>query len=309
MISLCMTTYNGERYIEEQLQSILEQTRKPDEVIIVDDCSRDLTVYIVHEFIRTHHLENSWSLFCNMENKGYPENFYYAMSMCKGDFVFLADQDDIWEKDKIKKMSDVMTKHSEIMLLASKWGMIDSTGEKIKSAMEVQSRNSNLIDSVSVERILYKYEWPGMSMCYRMELGQKALERARKAGVAHDVALALIAAENATFFVLDKEYQYHRRHGNNTAMEESKIHKLLDKNRKLLEIENYLEMLKRIEESECLIRDDNRKLISTKYEIMKERKHNLEQGDRRNIIRQYTEHRKDIRFATAACDWLICKKQ
>ena len=71
-----MGLYNGERYLEEQLQSILQQTKMPDEVILCDDGSTDATVKIAEQFIEKNGLGGSWKLFCNESNKGYPENFY-----------------------------------------------------------------------------------------------------------------------------------------------------------------------------------------------------------------------------------------
>lgn len=100
-VSVCMGIYNGEKYIEEQLDSILRQTRRAEEVILCDDCSTDRTVEIVRLFIEKHGLGESWRLCCNKENRGYPGNFYYAMSLCAGDVVFLADQDDIWAETKL----------------------------------------------------------------------------------------------------------------------------------------------------------------------------------------------------------------
>ena len=100
MISVCMGIYNGEAYIKAQLQSILNQTLSPDEVILCDDRSTDGTREIVDQFIRENGLSGKWQLHCNPENKGYPANFYAGMALCRGEYVFLADQDDIWDKNK-----------------------------------------------------------------------------------------------------------------------------------------------------------------------------------------------------------------
>lgn len=64
-ISVCMGTYNGENYIEQQLKSLLNQTREPDEVIICDDNSDDKTAEIIRRFIDVNHLQDSWKLYCN----------------------------------------------------------------------------------------------------------------------------------------------------------------------------------------------------------------------------------------------------
>ena len=106
MISVVMATYNGERYVEKQLQSILNQSLMPDEVIIRDDGSNDSTVQIVQEFIKKHNL-SSWEIKINEENLGYRKNFANLLSLANGDYIFLSDQDDEWLGDKIEKMSTI----------------------------------------------------------------------------------------------------------------------------------------------------------------------------------------------------------
>ena len=86
MISVAMTSYNGEKYIEEQIESILNQTVKIDEIIIVDDGSIDGTIDLIKKYDVT--------LVQNEKNIGYKENFKKAMSLCHGDIIFLCDQDD-----------------------------------------------------------------------------------------------------------------------------------------------------------------------------------------------------------------------
>jgi glycosyltransferase involved in cell wall biosynthesis len=93
MISIAMAAYNGEKYIREQLDSILAQTEQNFEVVICDDVSTDLTLSILKEY------EKKDSRFCiyeNEKNLGFRENFNKAVSLCKGDFIAFSDQDDIW---------------------------------------------------------------------------------------------------------------------------------------------------------------------------------------------------------------------
>ena len=118
MISLVMATYNGEKYLYEQLDSIRCQTMPPDEVIICDDCSKDSTVNMIQKYIDKYQLKH-WNVCENEKNKGYSKNFSDALKLAKGDIIFLADQDDIWMLDKIEKMTDIMTSNESIELLAS----------------------------------------------------------------------------------------------------------------------------------------------------------------------------------------------
>ena len=132
-ISVVMCTYNGEKYIEEQLRTILKQSRKPEEVILCDDCSTDKTAEIIRSFIRTYGLENDWHLYENPENMGWKRNFMETLRRSTGDLIFLADQDDLWHLRKIERMTKVCEQHPEVSLLVCDcYPFDDVTGERKK---------------------------------------------------------------------------------------------------------------------------------------------------------------------------------
>ena len=120
MISVVMTTYNGERYILEQLESIRIQTRQPDEVIIQDDASNDDTKVLIDYFIRAHGLKN-WKVYKNVKNIGWRNNFYDAISKAHGDIIFFADQDDVWCSQKIK------TRIPSLLLRSTSFAIVKKT--------------------------------------------------------------------------------------------------------------------------------------------------------------------------------------
>lgn len=93
MISIAMATYNGERFLREQIESILAQTVTDFELVICDDCSSDSTVQILQEYEKK---DNRIHLICNEQNLGFKRNFEKAISLCRGDYIALSDQDDIW---------------------------------------------------------------------------------------------------------------------------------------------------------------------------------------------------------------------
>ncbi|HET7576763.1 MAG TPA: glycosyltransferase [Sphingomicrobium sp.] len=101
-VSIAMATYNGERFIREQLDSFAAQTRLPDELAVCDDGSTDATIEVVREFAATapFHVR----LECNSTNLGSNENFSKAVSMCSGDWIFFSDQDDRWHSEKISRV-------------------------------------------------------------------------------------------------------------------------------------------------------------------------------------------------------------
>ncbi|BAN07214.1 Glycosyltransferase-like protein [Levilactobacillus brevis KB290] len=115
MISVCMATFNGCLYIQEQLVSILQQLSEKDEVVIVDDHSNDNTVEIVQKLkdkrIRT--IENQ-------SNVGPIRSFQRAIENSRGDYIFFADQDDIWLDGKIDKVMKSFKEGADLVVHDSK---------------------------------------------------------------------------------------------------------------------------------------------------------------------------------------------
>lgn len=101
-----MTTYNGARYLQDQLDSFLSQQRLPDEVVICDDGSTDTTHKLLEEF--RQRAPFAVHLFYNDTNLGHTRNFEKAMSLCNGDVIFLSDQDDVWDNKKIDVTLDFL---------------------------------------------------------------------------------------------------------------------------------------------------------------------------------------------------------
>lgn len=114
MISVAMCTYNGEKYIREQLESIINQSMLPDEIVICDDCSKDTTLEILKDTLNSYN--GIVQLVSNKHNLGYRKNFEKAISLCHGDIIFLSDQDDVWNKDKIEIIKTEIEKDKNILL-------------------------------------------------------------------------------------------------------------------------------------------------------------------------------------------------
>jgi glycosyltransferase involved in cell wall biosynthesis len=103
-LSIALATYNGERYLGEQLESILHQTRLPEELVIFDDASTDATPAIVQEFAKAAPFPVRFQI--NAERLGSTRNFEAAIRACSGDIIFLCDQDDVWYPEKIARMEE-----------------------------------------------------------------------------------------------------------------------------------------------------------------------------------------------------------
>lgn len=101
-IGVVLCTYNGERYLRQQLDSILAQTRLPDQILILDDCSSDHTVAIVQDYAK---IDQRIRLIQNVTNLGYIRNFEKGIALCDMDYIALSDQDDIWLPEKLERMA------------------------------------------------------------------------------------------------------------------------------------------------------------------------------------------------------------
>jgi len=125
-ISVAMCTYNGEKFLETQLQSIDNQLRKPDEIIICDDRSEDRTVQIINEFSARTNIPVL--LKRNALNLGYAKNFEQAISKCSGEFIFLSDQDDIWHTNKTIEIIKIFEENMNLLVVAHDGKLIDAHG-------------------------------------------------------------------------------------------------------------------------------------------------------------------------------------
>ena len=167
-VSLVLTTYNGEKYITQQLDSIYQQTLRPDEVLIFDDRSTDRTPELVNAFIRDHGLA-AWHFTVNETNKGWRRNCMEGLGAASGDIVFLADQDDVWLPRKIERMRRAMEENSAIRLLACGYqAFYDDTLPTFEEGEYVEPVKKELYPK------LFSIPSPGCTYCTRRELIEEA---------------------------------------------------------------------------------------------------------------------------------------
>lgn len=168
-ISIVLATYNGERFIEEQLDSIRVQTVQPDELIVYDDLSKDQTVEIIRNYIERNNLAESWKVIINNRNKGYAKNFMDGAFAASGEYVFFCDQDDIWENNHVKDMVDCLEANPTIHLLCSNLEPFyyeEDTRKWSESYLSTQ-KNDNSIELVSLTAQNFHLRRSGCTMCMR----------------------------------------------------------------------------------------------------------------------------------------------
>lgn len=123
-ISIAMATYNGEKYLGAQLQSFLDQTRHPNELVVTDDCSTDSTMSILTEFANAAPFPVKVSQ--NQQNLGYAGNFNAALTQTTGDLVFLSDQDDVWFPHKLESIEQQALSNPEKLIVLNDARLTDA---------------------------------------------------------------------------------------------------------------------------------------------------------------------------------------
>ncbi|KIC64539.1 glycosyltransferase family 2 protein [Chryseobacterium taiwanense] len=128
-ISVALCTYNGEKYIKEQLDSILNQTTKVDEIVICDDKSTDTTMDILRLYENKY--PDIFRVYTNEETLKSVKNFEKAISLCTGEITFLSDQDDFWYPEKVSVMINHFLEQPEMMAFCSNGFLMNENSEII----------------------------------------------------------------------------------------------------------------------------------------------------------------------------------
>lgn len=213
-ISIALCTYNGQKYIAEQLQSLINQTRLPDELIVVDDGSSDQTVQLVKSF--SNHAPLSVTLIENEEPLGASQNFSKALGHCTGDLIFPCDQDDLWQKDKIAVLEKIFQQNPDCLLAFSDLQMIKQDGSIIQqrtlwSDLAFTQKDKQHINSQKAFRHLIRRNMiSGNAMAFRSELLSKALPIPSM--YMHDEWIALIASMIGSLCSTDQLLVHYRLH-------------------------------------------------------------------------------------------------
>lgn len=173
LLSIALCTYNGARYIQQQLQSIALQTRKPDELVVRDDRSTDQTVEIVEQFARTAPFPVRWEI--NPANMGSTRNFEGAIRCCRGDLIFLCDQDDLWEPRKLQQMENAFQASPEAACVFSDAQVVDQRlqplGYRLWETVRLSPRRQRyMTKGESVNVLLRQNVVTGATMAFRGNL-------------------------------------------------------------------------------------------------------------------------------------------
>lgn len=220
-VSVCLATYNGAKYLKEQLDSILSQLNENDEVVVVDDCSSDGTVDLVNSY-GDHRIR----LYLNKENRGVNDSFEKAISMSKGEYIFLSDQDDVWPVGRLVIMKTTL-KISGALLLSSNFTSIDSDGRSFEDYSNlVKSSDSKKYLSNIWDIYLGKLNYFGCTMAFTKALKDIILPFPSYLE-SHDLWIAIAANLAHSNFHLDDITLLHRVHGNNVSIVKRSLYRKL----------------------------------------------------------------------------------
>ncbi len=129
MVSVAMCTYNGAKYLAEQLESIARQSHPVDELVVCDDRSTDGTIAVLKKFAADAPFPVN--IHINEENLGSTRNFDKCLGLCQGEILVLCDQDDVWAQDKVQRQVDYLAAHPGHEAVFSNAYLIDDQGQRL----------------------------------------------------------------------------------------------------------------------------------------------------------------------------------
>lgn len=219
-ISVALAYYNGGRYIEEQLDSILKQLKEKDELVISVDKAEDGSRGLLEKRAE----EESRIRLVDGPGKGVVKNFEYAISQCEGDVIFLSDQDDIWVEGKVKKMLKAM-KEQRAMAVLHDASLVDEKGELLDEPTLFALRKCG----PGIVKNLIKNSYTGCCMAFRKELLPVILPIPDDMYM-HDYWIGTAAEYCGRVAFLEDALLYYRRHGGNvTEMHRGSIPSMVKK--------------------------------------------------------------------------------
>jgi len=212
LISVVMATFNGEKYINEQIDSILKQSYPKFELIIVDDHSTDNTVSIIDKY---SNYDDRIRVYVSDINRGLVKNFERGLSYSIGDFIVLSDQDDIFHIDKLQLMIDCFKRSPNVSLVLSDLKVIDAKGLTISESFW-NYQNLKPQSGKPFKRLVFNNFSTGCAMMFRRNLLDIALPFPDDI-VVHDWWLALIASKQNSggIELISSKLTFYRQHDQN----------------------------------------------------------------------------------------------
>lgn len=269
-IGVVIATYNGEKYISEQINSIIAQTRKPNYIVVSDAGSTDATVGICKNMLSQDSTIEYTVLESNVQ-LGVAENFQKGLLHCECDYVFFADQDDVWLPNKISTFIDIMERNDVAFAFSnaeivdenlnsvnkSLWESINYSQEKAYCIYEKE-------DYRFVKELIRHNIVTGMCMCARKDLVNKIVPFDSE--VLHDTWIAMNAALKVKTIAIAQKLVLYRQHQGNVIGTNTGIGKKLSRSSSYyLRVLNRKKMIKMIIDSNNIHNNEMKELLNNYY--------------------------------------------
>lgn len=211
-----MCTYNGAEFLPAQWESILAQSRKPDEIVICDDGSSDETRSLLEQLAKQSSIPVT--LRFNETNLGSVKNFEQAILLCTGEIIALSDQDDVWRSDKLQLIEDAFTNHPAAGLVFSDAEIVDENleplGKRMWSEVCFEAHKQRLIArGRALEVLITGWTVTGATMAFRSAFVNLSLPIPDGIAMIHDGWIALTIAAVAEVIAIDEPLIKYRQHG------------------------------------------------------------------------------------------------
>lgn len=218
-ISVALCTYNGARFIRKQIESILNQTNRVDEIVICDDGSTDETLSIVNSLCKG--FDVSVRIYQNESNLGVCANFQKAVDLCEGEIIFLSDQDDVWHLDKVDAVVKYFNKHPDKQVVFTDATLIDETdeivvGKSLWNCIGMTPEAQLQIDNgLGIELFACANRATGATMAVKRTFPfLHQFHRFTDGVILHDYAIALLALGSKQLGYIPACYINYRLHSN-----------------------------------------------------------------------------------------------
>lgn len=212
--SVAICTFNGEQFLNQQIDSILNQTCSVDEIIICDDLSTDSTISILNLYKEKH--PTLFKIYINERNLRSVKNFEKAISLCKNEIIFLCDQDDIWVENKVERIVETFNSNPSISVICTNGFGINEKNEALNviavwDVPEMIISKGYYFDYFNILNLVDNF-CTGASMAMRNNLKKEIFPFPIIDGLHHDKWIALVSVVKNNLFFLDEKLIHYRKH-------------------------------------------------------------------------------------------------
>lgn len=227
-IDILMATYNGEKYLKEQLDSILNQTYKEFRLLISDDCSKDSTTKILDEYSKK---DNRIIVFKQKENLGIIKNFEFLMKNVENEFFMFSDQDDIWNQTKVEKSIEKIEETSSDLVYADLEVVDEKMNTLSNSYWKLKGFEHKIYKYNDFESLYLNNFITGSTMIIRTKMLDKILPMIHESKyILHDYWVALVVSKLGKISYINEPLVKYRQHKNNEIGSRKKSDKINDFN-------------------------------------------------------------------------------